>query len=71
MSTKADKFLIKANKELLDTILNYDSDTFFAKGCDLTYEEAKELAGQAIHAFIDTHLDGVFLDYELAKIRGL
>jgi len=70
MSTLSDRFLIEANKELLDTILNYDSDTFFSKGCDLTYEEAKELAGRAIHSFIDNNLDGIFLDNHLAQIRG-
>jgi hypothetical protein len=66
-----ERFYKQCCDELLKTIKEYDSDTFFAKGCDLTDEEAHELAGRCIHHFIDKQLDGVLLDEILAEIRDL
>jgi hypothetical protein len=64
------RFFEKTMQELLQTIKEYDSDTFFAKGSDLTEEEAYDLAARCIHNFIDNRLDGVLLDSFLSEIRG-
>jgi len=65
------RFFESACNELLQTIREYDSDTFFAKGCNLTEEEAYEIAGRLIHNMIDNELDGVRLDCLLENVRGL
>ena len=56
-------------EELLRTIQQYDSDTFFAKGLDLTEQESLYLAAGCIHWFLDNRLDGVILDQMLAELR--
>ena len=63
-------FFEKAYNELLQTIKEYDSDTFFAKGADLTEDEAYQLAGRCINFFMEKRLDGVMLDEMLDSMRS-
>ena len=58
-------------EKLLQEIKEYDSDTFFAKGCDLTHVEAEYLADRCIRYFIENDLDGFKLDLWLAEERGI
>jgi hypothetical protein len=54
---------------LIKEIKEYDSDTFFAKGCDLRDKEAIKLADKCIEWFINNRLDGVMLDHFLDELR--
>jgi hypothetical protein len=56
-------------KNLIQEIKEYDSDAFFAKGCNLTDLEAIELADKCVRWFVINRLDGVMLDQFLAEIR--
>lgn len=55
--------------QLVQEIKDYDSDTFFAKGADLTHEEAVMLAENCISHFVNNRLDGSLLDCWLYDIR--
>jgi hypothetical protein len=60
--------------ELVKTIREYESDTFSSCGFELTDDEAVGLAGLLIRDLVykdKVNLDGVTLDHNLAKIRGL
>jgi hypothetical protein len=65
----SERFLTHAVNELLDTILDYESDTFCAKMAEVRRDEAEELAGYAIHNLIDNEIDGVRLSHWLEEIR--
>lgn len=69
MANSSERFYDSAQKELLTTIQEYESDTFSASACELTKDEAMEIAGRAIHWFLDNILDGVKLDDWLSDIR--
>ena len=56
--------------ELVTYITEYDSNTFFAKGCSLTKDEAIKLAEKSIDYFVNNDLDGVKLDCWLYELRG-
>lgn len=57
-------------ERLIQEIKDYDSNTFFAKGCDLTDEEAEELAEKCVRWFVVNRLDGELLDRFLYDIRN-
>lgn len=62
-------------KELVETIAEYESDTFSASGFELKKSEAKELASilicSVIQSLIDTEtMDGILLDETLFAIRN-
>ena len=56
--------------ELVKEIIDYDSDTFFGRGSDITLKEAKAVAERAIQYFFDNRLDGVLLEQFLYEIRN-
>ena len=58
-------------EKLVTEIKEYDSNTFFAKGCNLTDIEANYLAEKCIEWFIEHELDGHKLDVWLAEERGI
>lgn len=62
-------------KELVQTIHEYESDTFSASGFELKKSEAEKIASilicSAIQSLIDTDtMDGVMLDETLFEIRN-
>ena len=56
-------------EQLIQEIKEYDSNTFFSKGCNLTDKEAEELAEKCVRWFIVNRLDGEMLDSFLNDIR--
>jgi hypothetical protein len=56
--------------QLIQEIKEYESNTFFAKGCNLTNVEAIKLAEMCIDCFVNYRLDGVLLDHFLYNLRG-
>ncbi len=63
------RFFENACQELLKTIKEYESDTFSSEYVNLTENECYEIAGRAIHYFIDNRLDGIWLSEWLDQIR--
>lgn len=61
--------------ELVDTIKEYESDTFSASEMELTDDEAEQIACRMIYADIkhridmDTIMDGLMISEELDNIR--
>jgi len=56
-------------KELVDSIMEYESDTFFAKGAGLKRSEARKMAARLIDIMMDQWVDGCILDELLDEIR--
>jgi len=57
-------------KSLLQTILNYESDTFSAEGSQITEEEAHQVALLLINWLIENRLDGDLIDSLLYEVRN-
>ena len=55
--------------ELVDYIMDYESDTFSATSAELNREEARHIARQLIKTWTITHLDGDMIGEELDEIR--
>jgi hypothetical protein len=49
--------------ELVQEILEYESDTFNAPACELKKEEAIQIAETCIDWFVKNRMDGVLLGY--------
>lgn len=58
-------------QQLVEYIMEYESDTFTASGFKLTEKEAVQLAEKCIDYFVNNRMDGVILDEWLADLRGL
>jgi len=54
---------------LVKVIMEYESNTFSAKGSGITEEEAKEVADGLLGEWISTMLDGVLISAWLNRIR--
>jgi len=55
---------------LIQTILEYESDTFSAAGSNISEEEAEKVAESIINGWIENNLDGVIISSALDEIRG-
>lgn len=67
--------LYKPFNQLVDEILNYESDTFSSEASELTVPEAEKIAFALIQRDIEARrcfetLDGSMIDTELALIRN-
>ena len=57
--------------QLINEILIYESDTFSAKGSEITQIEAQKVANEIIANWVSRYLDGNLIDVFLDKVRGL
>lgn len=55
--------------QFVQEIMAYESDTFSASDCNITKQEAVELAQHCIDFFVSDSLDGCILDCGLSNIR--
>lgn len=67
--------LYKPFNQLVDEILNYESDTFSSERAELTPAEAEQIALKFILSDIDDrtttrNMDGSMIGYKLDEIRG-
>lgn len=61
---------IKLTSYLEHRIFGYESDTFSAKGWQITNQEARRIANRLVRHFANTQLDGILISTELADMRS-